>query len=106
MSKQPYPYAHSDDAYQVVKSLAKYRLVAPAFVKEEQAKSFDAILSDRVEISTDSIHTVTFKAIDKVKGLQKHYNDIDMIGRHYLIQSDESDKKRHYTISNCMKNSV
>ena len=40
-------------------------------------------------------------------GLRKHYSDISIIGKHFLVKSlKKSGVKRHYTVSNCMQKEV
>ena len=85
MSKHSYPYAHTQSAVKVMSTLVKYRLTASVFGKDQVAQTFVAVLSSRTAIVPNVIHTVTFKAATKVIGLQKHYSDIDMIGRHFLV---------------------
>ena len=85
MSKHSYPYAHTQSAVKVMSTLVKYRLTASVFGTDQVAQTFVAVLSSRTAIVPNVIHTVTFKAANKVIGLQKHYSDIDMIGRHFLV---------------------
>ena len=85
MSKHSYPYAHTQSAVKVLSTLVKYRLTASVFGTDQAAQTFVAVLSSRTAIVPNVIHTVTFKAATKVIGLQKHYSDIDMIGRHFLV---------------------
>ena len=47
-----------------------------------------------------------FQASTKLKGLSRHYEDPNMIGCHFLVQSDISEKRRHYTVCNVMRNEV
>ena len=60
----------------------------------------------RNETVAGSIYTVTFQTATTPKGVRKHYSDPNMVGCHYLVQSDVSDKKRHYTVCNVMRNEV
>ena len=106
LAKNFYPYTHSAAAIMVSKTLVKYRLVPTALGKSGSVSHFEASLTSRQEIVPHSVYTVTFEATSKQPGLQKHYNDINMIGCHFLVQSDDSDKKRHYTVCNCMRNEV
>jgi hypothetical protein len=53
---------------------------------------------------------IMFKFIEHNEGSNKpknHYSDLQMIGKHYLI--NETSKhlvRRHYTIANCMRKEV
>jgi hypothetical protein len=66
----------------------------------------EARLTSRLEAVPGSVYTVTFQALTAPKGVRKHYSDPNMVGCHYLVQSDLSDKKRHYTVCNVMRNDV
>ena len=106
MGKGFYAYAHSSSAYMTVKTLAKFRLVPSSFGEDEAAQLFEARLTSRIDAVPGSVHTVTFQAPTAPKGVRKHYSVPNMIGCHYLVQSDVSDKKRHYTVCNVMRNEV
>lgn len=89
----------------MTKNLAKFRLVPSSYGKDEVPETFEAQLTTRAE-AAGSVYTVTFKAATAKKGVRKHYSDPNMVGCHYLVQSDSSDKKRHYTVCNVMRNEV
>ena len=55
---------------------------------------------------TDSVFTFTFtqKKNSTVNNLKLWYNDLSMVGRHFLVSSKRFPKiKRHYTICSCMR---
>ena len=53
------------------------------------------------------IYRVTFEMSYPVEGVQKFYSDPGYLGKHYLIyQVDYPNKKRQYTICNCMEKQV
>lgn len=63
------------------------------------------MISRSREVVPRDVYTVTFRVVGPpVSGLQRHYEDLAMIGRHYVVSSGEKpDKKRQYTICNCMQ---
>ena len=88
------PYAHSMGAYQIASSLRIGHLyVTPT-------PRFNAVITTRDQVVTNT-YTYTFEAAAPVKGVQKYYSDINVIGKHYLVGAN--DKKRQYTTCNCME---
>jgi hypothetical protein len=60
-------------------------------------------ISEKIPLNS-STSTITFKAVEVVKGVSNYYSDLQMIGRHFLIRALNNRKlKRHYTIANCMR---
>jgi hypothetical protein len=44
---------------------------------------------------------------EPIEGVQKYYSDLGYLGRHYLInEKGNPDKKRQYTIVNCLEKLV
>lgn len=68
--------------------------------------SFEAKLTSRVEVIPGSLYTAVFTAPSPIEGVQRHYEDLRMIACHFLIQSDQGEKKRHYTVCNVMRKEV
>ena len=97
------PYVHSNGAIQVaVKQLAIARLC----YSKEGAPVFNASLAKRDEV-VKNVYTVALTMEKAINGVQSYYGDVNMIGRHYLVYNkDGSDKKRQYTICNCMEQVV
>ena len=57
--------------------------------------------------NTTSTFLFRLKTEQKVKGLKKWYGNLDMIGRHFVVSSDDAlEEKRHYTICNTMQPAV
>jgi hypothetical protein len=50
---------------------------------------------------------MTFGLPDPVPGVQRYYSDLATLGKHYLVHNALfPDKKRQYTICNCMEKTV
>lgn len=81
---------------------------ASCYIDSTGAPSFRAELVSRNEIVLGRVFSVTFKAEseDPIDGVQSHYCELDMIGRHFLINETKRAKKRHYTICNCMEKNM
>lgn len=41
-----------------------------------------------------------------VPGIQNYYSSIKYIGKHYLVRSLTNNKRRHYTVTNCLQPGV
>lgn len=53
------------------------------------------------------IYTMTFGMTDAVPGVQRYYSDLGNLGKHYVVYNTLfPDKKRQYTICNCMEKTV
>ncbi len=50
---------------------------------------------------------MTFGMADVVPGVQRYYSDLSTLGKHYVVNNTLfPDKKRQYTICNCMEKTV
>jgi hypothetical protein len=50
---------------------------------------------------------MTFGMTDVVPGVQRYYSDLSTLGKHYVVNNTLfPDKKRQYTICNCMEKTV
>jgi len=50
---------------------------------------------------------MTFGMTDVVPGVQRYYSDLSNLGKHYVVNNTLfPDKKRQYTICNCMEKTV
>jgi hypothetical protein len=49
------------------------------------AQIFNASIIKRQNIVKDDIFSITLQAETPTIGVQNQYNDLDMIGRHYLV---------------------
>jgi len=57
--------------------------------------------------NTTNTFLFRLKSEQKVKGLKKWYGNVNMIGRHFVVSSDDAlEEKRHYTICNTMQQTV
>jgi hypothetical protein len=53
------------------------------------------------------IYTMTFGMTDVVPSVQRYYSDLGTLGKHYVVNNTLfPDKKRQYTICNCMEKTV
>ena len=63
-------------------------------------------IHQRQEVNSTT-STIIFKTLTQPKGIKKHYRDIHMIGKHFLICGEQNlNVKRHFTICNCMRKEV
>jgi len=61
---------------------------------ESGPETFSCSLIHRHNIVKEDIFTVTMEADTSIKGVANHYNDVDMIGRHYLVHHKNFSNKR------------
>ena len=53
------------------------------------------------------IYTMTFGLPEPVHGVQRYYSDLGTLGKHFLVNNSLfPDKKRQYTVCNCMEKTV
>ena len=105
-------HAHSNISHLQVQSLIIARLIPNPndLSKSAQATKFEAVIKERQEV-TKGTNTLVFSISSSSKESNylpsNYYEDIQMIGRHYLISEVGRHKvKRHFTIANCMEKSV
>ncbi|CDW73069.1 cytochrome b5-like heme steroid binding domain containing protein [Stylonychia lemnae] len=76
-------------------------------ILEQQAPQFVASIMSKDEIVRKQTYTYTFGLNNEIKSVQGYYSDLKMIGRHYLVSSlFTPKKKRQYTICNCLSPNV
>eukprot|EP00347_Sterkiella_histriomuscorum_P007376 403349177 len=90
-------HTHSAIAVHQINKLIVARLIneAPEFIGKIVAKD---------EVVRNQTFTYTFQMKFQVSQVQKYYEDLNMIGKHFLInEMFEPRVKRHYTICNVME---
>ena len=93
---------HPDYAKIVARRMAIGRIRGGYYLKEGALAVHSTILI-RDEVVRRMVYNVVFQTDSVVRGIQKYYSDLSMIGKHYLVYHiDDSSKKRMYTICNCM----
>jgi hypothetical protein len=69
--------------------------------------SFSAKIIGKDDLIHRLIYTMTFGMKDVVPGVQRYYSDLGTLGKHYVVNNSLfPDKKRQYTICNCMEKTV
>ena len=100
MMKDVPTYNHSPKALAIAKQLVIGKLELEPSLKDSPMKVAEAT---HVNNTTT---TFKFQHVDNLisKGLKKWYNNIDMIGRHFVVYSETHPEiKRHYTVCNTMQ---
>mmetsp|Transcript_33937 Transcript_33937/g.25007 ORF Transcript_33937/g.25007 Transcript_33937/m.25007 type:complete len:160 (+) Transcript_33937:1146-1625(+) len=96
-------HSHSPIAKRIVNGLIVGKL-------EQPAAKFQGTVVEKTDVNGATAvfkFKVEGKQEGKGKGPQTFYSDIDMIGRHYLLNAVDNPRvKRHYTISNVMRKDV
>jgi hypothetical protein len=57
---------------------------------------FDASLTERTDLVKNQIFTIVLKSneVEQAAGLKNHYDDLDMIGKHFLISDATANEKK------------
>ncbi len=94
------PYLHSNLALSTMKSLIKGILSL-------DTPSFSGKIIGKDDLVHRLIFTMTFRMPQPVPGVQRYYSDLSTLGKHYVVfNSLFPEKKRQYTICNCMEKTV
>jgi len=100
MSSVQRSFTHPPDTYAYVNSLRIGRLS----LNTDPVPFFLASIKEKEELVQQMIYRITFEMSRPVDGVQRFYSDLGYLGKHYLIyQVDYPNKKRQYTICNCME---
>ena len=96
-------HRHSPNALAIAKQLVVGKLDLEPSLNDDKMR----ITAVTPVNNTTSTFLFRLKNEQKVKGLKKWYGNVNMIGRHFVVSSDDAlEEKRHYTICNIMQPAV